>query len=116
MNGFLDGLRSRLTAGGVRELEQLKQFKRVEVESSREEFDGSFFIWDSFFYKGWMLEKQYSIDSQKIAEYFHWRRLSWECWGFSKIHLPLFSNRQFFFLSSEDRNELSKSRNGNGLV
>lgn len=49
----------------------MKQFKKVDVESRGEEFDGRFFIWDSvFFYKGLMLEKQYAIDSQKIAEYF----------------------------------------------
>jgi hypothetical protein len=70
VNAFLDDLWSRLIAGGEQELEELKQFKKVDVESRGEEFDGRFFIWDSFFYKGLMLEKQYAIDSQKIAEYF----------------------------------------------
>jgi metallopeptidase MepB len=70
VNAFSDDLRSRLTAGGVRELEQLKQFKKVDVEFKGKEFDSSFFISSSFFCKGLMLEKQYSIDSQKIAEYF----------------------------------------------
>ncbi|KAK1989983.1 zincin, partial [Colletotrichum falcatum] len=70
VNAFLDDLRSRLAAAGQRETMALQQLKRRDVESRGESFDGRFFDWDFSYYKRIMLETQYSVDQQKIADYF----------------------------------------------
>lgn len=70
VNTFLRDLRSRLTASAGREIEKLKQLKKADITSRREPFDGQFFLWDYGFYNRLMLEKEYSVDQQKISEYF----------------------------------------------
>jgi metallopeptidase MepB len=56
VNSFLADLRSRMTAGGEKELEELKQAKKKDLEDRGEEFDGRFFLWDESFYSGMILE------------------------------------------------------------
>jgi metallopeptidase MepB len=70
VNTFLEDLESRLFAGGAEEVDALKKLKKRDVESRGEMFDGQYFLWDHPFYDRLMLETEYSIDHQKIAEYF----------------------------------------------
>lgn len=70
VNSFLDALRLRLTTGGREDNRKLKQLKKADVESRGEEFDGHLYLWDSAFYGQMMVEKAYSIDMQKVSEYF----------------------------------------------
>lgn len=70
VDNFLGDLRSRLAAGGLKEIEKLKGLKKADVESRGEVFDGHYFLWDHRFYDRLMLEKEYQLDHQKIAEYF----------------------------------------------
>ncbi|TKW55965.1 Saccharolysin [Colletotrichum tanaceti] len=70
VNTFLDHLRLRLAGGGQQETETLRQLKKRDVESRGELFDGRFFDWDFSYYKRVMLATQYSVDQQKVAEYF----------------------------------------------
>ena len=70
VDAFLDDLRLRLAAGGEKEVEELKRFKRSDVESRGGAFDDQYFIWDHPYYDRLMVEKNYSVDHQKIAEYF----------------------------------------------
>ncbi len=59
-----------MTAGGLKEIEKLKELKKADVESRGEKFDGHYFLWDHRFYDRLMLEKEYQLDHQKIAEFF----------------------------------------------
>ncbi|KAF9877612.1 putative peptidase family M3 [Colletotrichum karsti] len=70
VNAFLDDLRERLTPGCHQEIQALREVKKQDVESRGEFFDDRFYLWDHAYYNRLMLEHQYSIDQQKIAEYF----------------------------------------------
>lgn len=70
VNSFLADLRSRLTGGGEKELDELKRAKEKELEDRGEVFDGRFFLWDESFYSGTILEGQYKVDGKKISEWF----------------------------------------------
>ena len=72
VNDFLGDLRVQLAPGGARETEHLKELKDVDLTSRGLEAanDGNYYLWDNRFYDRMMVEKEYSIDEQKIAEYF----------------------------------------------
>lgn len=69
---FLDDLHQRLKKGGAAELEKLKALKANYLkENGREsEIDGHFYLWDNSFYDQIMINRDYSVDHEKIAEYF----------------------------------------------
>ncbi|KAJ5628756.1 metallopeptidase MepB [Penicillium lividum] len=66
---FLEDLWSKLTSSGHRELAEQTQFKKADLESRGEPFNG-FYLWDHSFYSRLMRQKELSIDQEKIAEYF----------------------------------------------
>lgn len=70
VNEFLGDLRKRLTAGGEKEKAHLLELKKADLEARGEPFDGKYYFWDHRFYDRIMVEKEYSIDENKIAEYF----------------------------------------------
>ncbi|KAG9229754.1 putative Saccharolysin [Amylocarpus encephaloides] len=72
VNEFLGDLRSQLTAGGKKEIEHLMEIKAEDLKSRGMEAsnDGNYYLWDSRFYQRMMVEKEFSIDEQKIADYF----------------------------------------------
>jgi metallopeptidase MepB len=69
---FLDDLRVQLAPGGVKESSHLKEIKSADLQSRGLETtnDGNYYLWDHRFYNRMMVEKEFSIDEQKIAEYF----------------------------------------------
>ncbi|EPE25800.1 Metalloproteases (zincins), catalytic [Glarea lozoyensis ATCC 20868] len=72
VNEFLGDLRTQLAPGGKKEIEHLMEIKTEYLKSVGMEAsnDGNYYLWDSRFYQRLMVEKEYSIDEQKIAEYF----------------------------------------------
>lgn len=70
VNSFLSDLRSRLVAGGKKEIEHLLELKKKDEESRGLKPDGNYYLWDHRFYDRMMVEQEYSIDETKIAEYF----------------------------------------------
>ncbi|XXG98290.1 trans-aconitate methyltransferase 1 [Hypoxylon texense] len=70
VNTFLADLRSRLTAGGKKEIDHLLELKKKDEESRGLKPDGNYYLWDHRFYDRMMVEQEYSIDETKIAEYF----------------------------------------------
>jgi metallopeptidase MepB len=72
VNDFLDDLRVQFAPGGVKETEYLKEIKKEDLISRGLEStnDGNYYLWDTRFYNRMMVEKEFSIDKQKIAEYF----------------------------------------------
>lgn len=70
VNAFLDDMFLKLEAGGIADIERLKQVRKEHLQSRNEHFDGRFYIWDHGFYNRMMLEKEHSVEQQKISEYF----------------------------------------------
>ena len=72
VNDFLDDLRVQLAPGGVKETEHLKELKKEDLASRGLEAsnDGNYYLWDTRFYNRIMVEKEFSIDEQEIANYF----------------------------------------------
>jgi len=56
VNSFFLELRERLAVGAEREIGELKQIKKEDLESREEAFDGNYFLWDHPFYNGVMLK------------------------------------------------------------
>lgn len=63
---FLDDLNSRLRPRALLELEKLSEMKQKDIGSSTEPF----FRWDLPYYHRQILEQDYQIDRNEIAEYF----------------------------------------------
>ncbi|PVH83552.1 thimet oligopeptidase [Cadophora sp. DSE1049] len=112
VNVFLADLQSRLIPGGRKDLEALKALKKSDIESRGETFDGHYFIWDNQFYGQLLLEKEYSVDQQKIAEYFP---LQSTIEGMQKIFEHLFG-LVFVEIAGDERSKFAKSGDGKGLV
>ncbi|KAE8140092.1 peptidase family M3-domain-containing protein [Aspergillus pseudotamarii] len=70
VNSFLSNLHAQLRNDGRKEVQKLKQLKKADLESRGEPFDGRYFLWDHQYYHRMMLETQYSVHQQRIAEYF----------------------------------------------
>jgi metallopeptidase MepB len=72
INNFLESLRLRLSAKGLEEVEKLKEYKHTDLNTrgEQEELDGNYYLWDHKFYDRLMLEREFSFDQQKVAEYF----------------------------------------------
>lgn len=70
VDDFLTDLKSRLTAGGAKEVEHLLELKKKDLGARGVSFDGNYYLWDHKFYDRLMIEEEYSIDETKIAEYF----------------------------------------------
>jgi metallopeptidase MepB len=103
VNEFLGDLRSRLVAGGQKEVAHLRELKKSDVESRGMTFDGQYYLWDHRFYDRLMVEKEFSIDETKIAEYFP---LQSTVAGMLKIFEELFGF-VFVELGTEERARLS---------
>jgi metallopeptidase MepB len=68
VNTFLEDLRLKLVGRGHEEIERLKKLKRANVGDGQ--YDGHYYLWDQRYYHRAMLEKEYMVDQQQIAEYF----------------------------------------------
>jgi metallopeptidase MepB len=112
VTSFLGDLRSRLTDGGLKEIEVLKNLKKADVESRGESFDDLYFIWDHRFYDRMMLEKQYFLNHQLIAEYFP---LQTTIRGMLQIFEELFV-LVFIEIVEEQRDKVAESGKGSDIV
>ncbi|KAJ3476736.1 hypothetical protein NLG97_g9029 [Lecanicillium saksenae] len=67
---FLTELQSPLTVAAQRELSDLRDIKTKDCIAKGLKDDGNFYFWDLEYYERLMLESQYGVDLQQIAEYF----------------------------------------------
>ncbi|KAI9371143.1 peptidase family M3-domain-containing protein [Aspergillus egyptiacus] len=112
VDDFLAGLRARLTDGGRKEIAQLVELKKSDLASRGEAFDGGYYLWDHRFYDRLMLEKDYSLDQQLIAEYFP---LQNTINGMLRIFEELFG-LVFVEISGKDRDQLTTTGKGSDIV
>ncbi|CAL3969889.1 unnamed protein product [Diplocarpon coronariae] len=105
VNDFLNDLRRQLTPGGAKEVAHLLEIKNEDLKNRGLEAsqDGNYYLWDARFYGRMMVEKEFSIDEQKIAEYFP---LQSTVEGMLKIFEELFGF-VFIELGPEDKAKLS---------
>jgi metallopeptidase MepB len=111
---FLHDLRTQLAPGVVKEIEYLKEFKKQDLMSRGLDasYDGNYYLWDHQFYNRLMVEKEYSIDLQKIAEYFP---LQWTVYCMLQIFEQLFG-LVFVEITGYERDEISETGKGNDII
>lgn len=112
VNDFLGDLRGRLTEGGKKEKAHLLEIKKADLEARGEPFDGQYYLWDARFYDRIMIEKEYSIDENKIAEYFP---LTQTVTGMLNIFEKIFGF-VFVELNEEDRAKISPTGKAGDIV
>ncbi|KAF2455061.1 metallopeptidase MepB [Lineolata rhizophorae] len=114
VDDFLGDLRTRLTPGGAREIEALLALKKAEMESNGNaaSFDGRYYLWDHRYYDRLMLERDYSLDQEKIAEYFP---LGPTIGGMLRIFEELFG-LVFIEITGEDRDRISETGQGSDIT
>ncbi|KAH8891438.1 metallopeptidase MepB [Thozetella sp. PMI_491] len=69
VKAFLKGLIAKLSDAGKREMDQLKQLKKENLELRGEQFDGHFFRWDLNYYQNILMTRFLSVKTSKIREY-----------------------------------------------
>lgn len=102
---FLGDLKTRLAPGGAKEIDHLLALKKKDHEARNLPFDGNYYLWDHRFYDRMMVEQEYSIDENAIAEYFP---LKSTVAGMLRIFEELFG-LVFVELTPEDRKRISST-------
>jgi metallopeptidase MepB len=114
VDDFLGDLRTRLAPGGKKEIEKLLELKKEDLKD-RGINDGTqetYFLWDHRYYDRLLLEKDFSLDQQVIAEYFP---LQTTIQGMLKIFEELFG-LVFVEIIGEDRADLAEGGKASDIV
>jgi metallopeptidase MepB len=112
VNEFLGDLRTRLVAGGEKEVKQVLEYKKRDYEERGLSFDGNLYMWDVQYYSRIMKEKEYSVDEVKISQYFP---VDSTFAGMLKIFEEIFGFR-FVEIKGEDRAKLSPTGKAEDIV
>lgn len=114
VNDFLGDLRTKLAPGGQKELKALLDLKKADLKDSpyTSYEDGKYYLWDHRYYDRVMLERDFSLDQEKIAEYFP---LDSTILGMLGIFEELFG-MVFVKLEGADRDAVSPTGKGNDIV
>jgi len=88
VTNFLDDLRNKLTPTGEKEVTRLLQLKKEDVKKGYANDGDVLCVWDYGFYNRVLLESEYQVDEQLIAEYFP---MESTIAGFLRIFETLFS-------------------------
>lgn len=70
INEFLEDMRKRLVPRGREEVQKSREMKRQDLESRGEEDDGKFYLWDQSYYTRLLVQRDFLVDQDKVAEYF----------------------------------------------
>jgi metallopeptidase MepB len=109
VNDFLDDLRKRLASGAQQELEKLKKLQRTDPDCDDTDH---YYIWDHRYYSNLMLERDFQLEQNKIAEYFPLQSC---IAGMLNIFEELFG-LGFVEIEGKDRNIISETGNGDDIV
>ncbi|KAF1980217.1 zincin [Bimuria novae-zelandiae CBS 107.79] len=113
VDDFLGDLRTRLAPGGKQEIEKLLELKKTDLKArSLSDDDSKYFLWDHRYYDRLMLERDFSLDQQVIAEYFP---LQTTIQGMLKIFEELFG-LAFVEITGDDRTALADGGKGSDIV
>lgn len=111
---FLDDLKTQLIPKGAKETEYLMNLKKEHLKSRGLEAscDGNYYLWDHEFYHRLMMENEYSINEQKIAEYFPLQPTVNNMLRIFKVLFGLV----FVEVTGEERDKISETGKGNDIV
>lgn len=109
---FLGDLRKRLTPGGANDKKTLVALKKEDHKNRGLEIDDKLFLWDNRFYDRMLLERDYSLDQEKLAEYFP---LQHAIRGMLGIFEQLFG-LVFVEITGSDRSSISPTGNGDDII
>ncbi|KAF2167404.1 hypothetical protein M409DRAFT_36542 [Zasmidium cellare ATCC 36951] len=70
INDFLEDVRLKLVPKGRVAIERLKQLKTEGLTARGEGNDGKFYLWDQSYYSRILVQRDYAVDHEKLAEYF----------------------------------------------
>jgi metallopeptidase MepB len=114
VDDFLGDLRTRLAPGGKKEIEALMEFKKQDVKEQglTGELAEKYYLWDHRYYDRLMLEKNFQLDHQVIAEYFP---LQTTIQGMLKIFEELFG-LVFVEIVGEERTALADGGKAEDIV
>ncbi|KAF2705625.1 zincin [Pleomassaria siparia CBS 279.74] len=114
VDDFLGDLRTSLAPGGKKEIANLLKIKQQDLKerSISDESNNNYYLWDHRYYDRIMLEKDFSLDHQVIAEYFP---LQTTIQGMLKIFEELFG-LVFIEIIGEDREKLADGGKGSDIV
>lgn len=114
VDDFLGDLKERLTKGGASEKKTLTALKEKDLEAHGrgKDFNGKYYLWDHRYYDRLMLEQDYSLDQEKLAEYFP---LQTSIRGMLEIFDKLFG-LTFVEVKGDDRASISPSGKGDDIV
>jgi metallopeptidase MepB len=114
VDDFLGDLRTKLAPGGLDEKKKLLEIKEADLKNTGKssQIDGKYYLWDHRYYDRLMLEKDFSLDQEKIAEYFP---LDSTIRGMLHIFEQLFG-MVFVEISGADRAALSTTGKGDDIV
>jgi metallopeptidase MepB len=115
VDDFLADLRTRLAPGGKKEIEKLKNMKKADAKDNglTGPLTDGYYLWDHRYYDRLMLEKDFQLDHQVIAEYFP---LQSTIQGMLKIFEELFGLVFVNIASEEDRAALAEGGKGSEIV
>ena len=109
---FLKDLRVRLGLGGKQEMAHLLELKKGDASARNVPFDGNYYLWDHEFYNCIMLEEEFQIKENEIAEYFP---LQSTVAGMLGIFEELLGFK-FIELNAEDRASISPTGKGEDII
>lgn len=114
VDDFLADLREKLGPGGIEERKRLAEVKKDDLAASGLEKydDGHYYLWDHRYYDRLMLEKDFQLDQEKIAEYFP---LHSTIRGMLHIFEQIFG-LVFVEIIGADRDALSPTGKGDDMV
>lgn len=114
VDDFLGDLRTRLTPGGVDEIKKLKTLKEKDFKDRgvSDKNDGKYYLWDHRYYDTLMLEHEYQLDQEAIAEYFP---LETTIRGMLQIFEELFG-LAFVQVTGKDRDSISPTGKGDDII
>ena len=114
VDDFLGDLRGRLVKGGDKERLALTELKKEDYTQlgMMDKFDGRYYVWDNRYYDRLMLERDYSLDQEKLAE---WFPLETSIRGMLTIFETLFG-MIFVEITGDDRSAISPSGSGNDII
>lgn len=114
VDDFLGDLRTKLAPGGLEEIKKLQALKNSDMKSlgTEKDNDGHYYLWDNRYYDTLMLERDYSLDQEAIAEYFP---LETTIRGMLQIFEELFG-LVFVQITGADRDAISETGKGEDIV
>lgn len=107
VDAFLADLRKRLAPGGLHEIENLKKLKAAETGNA-----DHYFLWDHRYFDTLMLERDFQLDQNLIADYFP---LESTIEGMLNIFEKIFG-MAFVKLDAQAREALSPTGKGDDII